>query len=206
MRTETFGFNRIRQLLYVDGKDDELLADLFHAGGNPTPQLEERLYRRYWGRLMGVAMRYMPDRETAREVVNDSFVKAFMNLSSFRGGEGDKPAVLYAWLTRITVNTAIDRLRAQRNWLTTSSIDILESHPAVEMDDRLEVGDILRLLQDLPDQHRVVFNLYELEGYAHEEIGQLLGIPASSSRVYLSKAKQELRALYINYFGGRHDG
>src|SRR5690606_38307419 len=154
----------------------------------------------------GVARRYIPLRETAREVVNDSFVKAFRKLTTFDGDGDDKKAMLEAWLVRITVNTAIDRLRAQRTLPDTVAIDGLENHPAVEMDDTLGVEDILQLLQGLPDLHRIVFNLYELEGYAHEEIAKLMDIPASSSRVYLAKAKQGLRALYIKYVGGRHDG
>jgi len=210
MDAHYIGFKRIRHLLYVDGKEDEILTDIFNdifnGRGNLTPQQEERLYRRYWGSLMGVAKRYVLDREIAREIVNDSFVKAFKRLQGFKGEGGDKPAVFKAWLVRITVNTAIDRLRAQRTLPATTSIDAVEVHPTVELDDRLQVDDILLLLQGLPDLYRFVFNLYELEGYSHEEIGKLLQIPTSSSRVYLSKAKQELRALYITYFGGRHDG
>ncbi len=190
----------------MDGKDDEYLADIFDGRAGLTAELEEKLYSQYWGKLMGVARRYVPDRETAREIVNDSFVKAFSKLSTFRGEGDDKPVMLKAWLVRITVNTAIDRWRTQRTLPEMTSIDRLESHPAVEMDDRLQVDDILRLLQGLPDLHRIIFNLYELEGYSHEEIGKMMEIPASSSRVYLAKAKQGLRALYINYFGGRYDG
>lgn len=190
----------------MDERDDDFLADIFEGRPRLTAEQEEWLYSRYWGKLMGVARRYIPNRDTAREVVNDSFVKVFRKLSTFEGKGDDKRAVLEAWLVRITVNTAIDRLRAQRVTPETVAIDRLEHHPAVEMDDTLAVEDILRMLQELPDLYRIVFNLYELEGYSHEEIGQLMAIPASSSRVYLAKAKQGLRALYINYVGGRNDG
>lgn len=190
----------------MDGKDDEYLADILNGEVILTAKLEEKLYRRYWGNLMGVAMRYIPDRETAREIVNDSFMKAFNKLSTFRGNGQNKPTILKAWLVRITVNTAIDRLRAQHKILETSSLDQLTSHPAVEMDDKLQVADMLKLLEALPDMHRVIFNLYELDGYSHEEIGKMMGIPVSSSRVYLTKAKQGLRALYHKLFEGGIDG
>lgn len=206
MEIQHFGFKRIGQLLYVDGKEDEHLTDIFKGGSDLTAQMEERLYRRYWGKLMGVARRYVLDKETAREIVNDSFVKAFGKLSTFKGEGPDKSIILNAWLVRITVNTAIDRLRALRTSPEMVSIDELERVPMVEMDDSLEIDDILQLLQRLPALHRIVFNLYELEGYSHEEIGKLMEIPTSSSRVYLAKAKQGLRALYSKYFGGRHDG
>jgi len=148
----------------------------------------------------------MPEREIAREIVNDSFVKAFRNLSTFKGEGENIVAVFSAWLQRITVNTAIDRFRAERTSPDMFGLDELENHPMVEMDDKLQVEDILMLLQHLPDTHRIVFNLYELEGYSHDEIGKMIRIPTSSSRVYLTKAKQGLRVLYHNYFGGRHDG
>ncbi|MGK6352557.1 RNA polymerase sigma factor [Parapedobacter sp. DT-150] len=210
MDTHHTEFKRIRHLLYVDGKEDgsltDILNDIFDGRALPSPPMEEKLYRQYWGKLMGVAKRYVLDRETAREIVNDSFIKAFSKLPTFRGEGTDKPAVFGAWLVRITVNTAIDRLRVQRAVPETSSIDGLENHPAVEMDDRLQLNDVLMLLEKLPDLHRIIFNLYELEGYSHEEIGKMMNIPTSSSRVYLTKAKQGLRALYTTYFGGRHDG
>ncbi len=206
MEARNFGYIRLRYLLYVDEKDDDYLADIIEGRIGLTAESEEWIYSQYWGKLMGVARRYMPDRETAREIVNDSFVKAFRKLPTFEGKGDDRKAVLEAWLVRITVNTAIDRLRAQRTLPQTVTIEGLESHPAVEMDDTLQVNEILHMLQGLPDLHRVIFNLYELEGYSHEEIGKMMGIPASSSRVYLTKAKQGLRALYVKYFGGRHDG
>src|SRR5690606_1827562 len=117
-----------------------------------------------------------------------------------------KTAVVVDRLVGITVKTDLDRLRAQRTLTDTLAIDGLASHPEVEIDDNLGVDDILQLLQGLLELHRIVFNLYELEGYSHDEIGRMMGIPTSSSRVYLTKAKQGLRALYIKYFGGRHDG
>lgn len=206
MEARNFGHTRLGYLLYVDEKDDDYLADIFDGRVGLTADFEERLYSRYWGKLMAVARRYMPDREASREIVNDSFVKAFNKLPTFQGRGDDRKAVLEAWLVRITVNTAIDRLRAQRTRPETVAIDGVESHPAVEMDNTLQVDDILRMLQGLPDLHRIIFNLYELEGYSHEEIGKMMGIPASSSRVYLTKAKQALRALYVKYFGERHDG
>jgi|GEM_PF-249885 len=201
-----FVFKLTGQLRYVDDKEDGLLADILSGRGSLTHQQEEQLYGLYWGKLMGLARRYVVDRETAREVVNDSFIKAFDGFGDFRGDDAERPAAFRAWLTRITINTAIDRLRKQRTTPESVSIDQLENHPTVEMDDRLQVEDILGLLEQLPVMQRIIFNLYELEGYKHTEIAELLEIPASSSRVYLTKAKQELRALYTKHIAGRYDG
>lgn len=209
MSTLYFELERIQHLRYVDGKEDKfvtgILDRIFNDNAVLTPEQEEGLYRQYWGILMGVAQRYVANRETAREVVNDSFVKAFNKLSSFRGKGPDRPIILKAWLIRITVNTAIDRLRSE-TLSSTLSLNGLETQLTVEMEDGLQVSDILMLLHELPDLHRIIFNLYELDGYSHKEIGEIMGIPTSSSRVYLTKAKQKLRVLYNKYFGGRHDG
>lgn len=206
MEPHNFVHTRIGYQFYVEEKDDDYLADIFNNGTALTAELEEWLYSQYWGKLMGVARRYIPNKETAREIVNDSFVKAFNKLPTFRGDGENRKAMLEAWLVRITINTAIDRLRSQRTLPEIIAIEGLENHPAAEIDSNLQIDDILHILEQLPNLHRIVFNLYELEGYSHEEIGVILTIPASSSRVYLTKAKQELRALYIKYFGGRYDG
>lgn len=194
----------------MSGKKDEFLTDtLNHISYDPpilTPQQEESLYRLCWGQMMAVAIRYIPDRETAREIVNDSFIKAFRSISSFKGDGEHKAATFRAWLVRITINTAIDRFRAERSIPETMQLDDIKDHPHVEVEDRLDIEDILMLLKELPQLHRIVFNLYEIEGYSHHEIGEMIDIPTSSSRVYLAKAKQKLRELYINYFRKGHHG
>src|SRR5690606_20903114 len=147
MEARNFGYTRLGYLLYVDEKEDDFLADIFKGRLRLTAEMEEWLYSQYWGKLMGVARRYVQNRETAREVVNDSFIKAFDKLSTFKGTGDNKKAILEAWLVRIAVNTAIDRLRAQRTSPDTVVIDGLTNHPSVEIDDTLDVEDILRLLQ-----------------------------------------------------------
>jgi len=71
-------------------------------------------------------------------------------------------------------------------------------HYSVDNGSRLEYEDMLSLIQQLPDIQRSIFNLYEIEGYSHEEIGKELGIPESTSRTYLTRAKQKLRKLYLS--------
>lgn len=73
------------------------------------------------------------------------------------------------------------------------------------MTDRLGVEDIMKLLKQLPDVQRSIFNLFEIEGYSHEEIGEMLNIPESTSRTYLTRAKQRLRKLYIKEFSVSHN-
>ena len=172
----------------------EIIAGL-HARDE---RIQERIYVHYWGYLMGISTRYFKDRNLAKEVVNDSFIKAFKTMYDFKHENSlvDFQKTFKAWLAKITVRTALDKLRSNKTALSyvEEYDDVAVTH--VEVEDKLFVQDILKLLFELPDLHRTVFNLYEIEGYSHDEISVFLTIPVSSSRTYLTRAKQKLRELY----------
>ncbi|HEY1008913.1 MAG: RNA polymerase sigma factor [Daejeonella sp.] len=150
---------------------------------------QEALYMRFYSYAMGVGLRYLPDRDDALEVVNDSFIKVFKSIESFKNEQNFKP-----WLRRIVVNTALDRRRKDlkhQNQLALEDAEYVSFAPQAIA--HLNSQDILKLLDTLPYVQRTVFNMYEIDGYNHEEIGELLQISASSSRVNLSRAKEKLR-------------
>lgn len=176
-----------------------LFQDIIVGLGAHDKRIEERIYIYYWGYLMGVATRYIKDRDAAQEVVNDSFVKAFKSMYSFnRVDDLDEfKKTFKAWLAKITVRTALDKIRIHK-----SPLSFVESYENLyvdhtEINDNLHVDDIMKLLFQLPDLHRMVFNMYEIEGFNHEEISKALVIPIGSSRTYLTRAKQRLRELYL---------
>ncbi|KEQ29653.1 RNA polymerase sigma factor [Pedobacter antarcticus] len=163
-------------------------------------RIQERVYAQFWGYLMGISTRYFKDRNIAREVVNDSFMKAFRTMYDFRHDAGPEEfqKMFRSWLAKITVRTALDKLRANKTILNYVEEYEEQSITYVGVDQELHVQDILKLLYELPEIQRAVFNLYEIEGYSHDEIAVMLTIPASSSRTYLSRAKNKLRELYKN--------
>jgi len=172
----------------------EIIAGL-HARDE---RIHERIYVHYWGYLMGIATRYFKDRNIAREVVNDSFMKAFKTMYDFKH---DNTVISFqktfkSWLAKITVRTSLDKIRSNKTLLNyvEEYEEVKVTH--VDIEDKLFVEDIMKLLYELPDLHRTVFNLYEIEGYSHDEIAEMLTIPVSSSRTYLTRAKQKLRDLY----------
>ncbi len=175
-----------------------LFQEIIEGLGNHDKRIQERIYMLYWGYLMGVATRYIQDRDAAKEVVNDSFIKAFKNMYDFKHNNvlADFQKTFKSWLAKITVRTALDRIRAGKSLL--NYVEEYTDHPAsyVDVDSKLHVDDILKLLYQLPDLHRTVFNLYEIEGFSHDEVSVMLNIPESSSRTYLTRAKQKLRELY----------
>lgn len=150
---------------------------------------QEMLYKQFYAYAMGIGMRYLSNRDDAMEVVNDSFIKVFKGIEFFNESQPFK-----AWLRRIVVNTSIDCRRKNLKHADQLELDnaVFIGNPA-EIISQLSVKDILKMLDDLPEIHRMVFNLYELDGYNHDEIAAMLNIPVSSSRVYLSRAKEKLR-------------
>jgi RNA polymerase sigma factor (sigma-70 family) len=160
---------------------------------------EELLYKTYFGYLSGVAYRYTKERNESVELINDSFVRIFKKLDSFafNGPPDEKHKAFKGWIGRITANVAIDRIRAKRAIIYLEDITS-ETHTdlAVETPDSLSYQDILTLIGSLPDIQQLIFNMHEIEGFSHEEIAAKLNIPASTSRVYLTRAKAKLATLY----------
>ena len=150
---------------------------------------QEKLYKYFYGYAMGIGMRYIFNREDALEIVNDSFIKAFQSIRSFNEENAFKP-----WLRKIIVNTAIDRRRKDLKHLQDVDLEQAEYiNTSSHIIERLTAQDILKLLDHLPVIQRMVFNLYEIDGYSHEEVSNILNIPSSSSRTYLSRAKERLK-------------
>lgn len=180
------------------GSKEKLFKEIISGLSTRDERVQERIYVQYWGYLMGVSTRYFKDRNIAREVVNDSFMKAFKTMYDFKHDNNilDFQKTFKSWLTTITVRTALDKIRAQKTALVyvEEYEEVKSTH--VNIEQQLFAEDILKLLYDLPDLHRTVFNLYEIEGFSHDEIASMLTIPVSSSRTYLTRAKQKLRELY----------
>lgn len=150
---------------------------------------QERLYKHFYSYAMGIGLRYLDDRDDVLEVINDSFIKVFKSIENFKNDQNFKP-----WLRKIIVNTALDRRRKDLKHQNQIDLEYAASVSfAPQAINDLNAQDIFKLLDSLPYMQRTVFNMYEIDGYNHEEIGDLLQISASSSRVNLSRAKEKLR-------------
>ena len=152
---------------------------------------QEMLYRLFYGYAMGVSLRYCLNRDDALEVTNDAFIKAFNAINSYDGNKSFK-----AWLRTIVVNTAIDRRRKElRHHLTIELDNASNLNHNITAVEHLNAQDILKMMQQLPPVQLTIFNLYEIDGYSHDEIAQMLALSPSSSRVYLTRAKEKLRRI-----------
>jgi len=178
--------------------DTNLISDISRSLKKADERLKERIYKHYWGYLMGVSLRYIPDRDVAKGVINDSFMKAFNHLETFVcDDEENFNRMFKAWLAKITVRTALNEIRKNKSAIYYEELS--DEHAisySENYHDKLIVEDIMNLLNKLLPLHKTVFSLYEIEGFNHEEIAEMLDIPSSSSRVYLTRAKEKLRNLY----------
>ena len=154
---------------------------------------QEKLYKHFYGFAMGIALRYCLSKDDAMEVVNDGFIKVFNTIGTY---DINKP--FKAWLRTLMVNTAIDRRRKElKHQLNTDIDDAIGLSAGTYIIENIQAQDILKLMDSLPGIQRTVFNLYEIDGYSHDEIGNMMAIPASTSMVYLTRAKEKLRKLLV---------
>lgn len=162
----------------------------------------ELLYKKFYGYMLAIILRYVRHQEDAEELVNESFVRVFGHIGKFATKEkGEEFESLFkGWLSKICVNVSIDFLRAKKMRLSLDDMDIEDKEmPFISATEELQVQDILELLKQLPELQQTIFNLYEVEGYNHEEIADMLNIPDGTSRTYLMRAKKKLKALYVSH-------
>jgi RNA polymerase sigma-70 factor (ECF subfamily) len=177
--------------------DTQLETEIVNACIKGSRKHQELLYKRFYGYAMSVSMRYAGNSDEAAEIVNDSFLKVFGKIETF-----DQSKPFRAWLRRIVVNTSIDYYRRSKKNVPFSDISYAASEESdTDAVDLLSAEEIYRIVQELPDPYRITFNLYEIEGFSHEEISAKLGIPEGTSRSNLSRAKIKLRQLVKKHLG-----
>ena len=156
-------------------------------------QAQHELYQRFAYMMNGVCLRYAANKEEAEDLLQESFVKAFQSLKTYKG-EG----ALGGWLRRIAVNSALEQYRKNRalkNWGIKVEVNESQIQIGDEAIEQLALDDLLLKIQQLPKGFRTVFNLYAVEGYTHKEIGELLGISAGTSKSQYSRARIILRTM-----------
>ena len=150
---------------------------------------QSKLVRRYSGMLMKVSRRYVSDQASAKDVVQESFILIFRYIDKFKN-----TGSFEGWIRKITVRCALQWI-GKSHFKKETSLTNLEVNDSVDpaIFNKLGIEEIKRLVAELPVGYRTVFNLNVMEGYNHNEIGELLGITESSSRSQLTRAKRLLK-------------
>lgn len=164
---------------------------LIEAVKNGDRLAAELLYRRFSATFFGICLRYARNKMDAEDILQDAMIKIFSKLNSY-----NFDGSFEGWARRIVVNTAIDFYHAQLKWRdNTDDIDYVgnDSQTSVEMTMTVDLKKILSLIQSLPEPHRLVFNLFAIEGYTHKEIAEMMGISENLSKSYLFRARKYLQ-------------
>lgn len=175
--------------------NEEQLAGLCRKGDTLAA---DELYRRYAARLLTLCRRYCGGRDEARDLMQDTLVKALEKIHSFRyKAEGS----LYAWLSRIAINIALGNIKKRRREAVADDRPIPENVPEPDTEKMSAIPQevLLKLIAGLPAARKAVLNLYCIDGYSHREIGKMLGISEKASASTLAKARVQLKQAINNY-------
>lgn len=152
---------------------------------------QELLYKKLYAFAMKICLRYADNPYEASEILNEGFFKAFTNIEKY-----DQGRPFLAWLGKIMYNASIDYYRSNLKWNQVVGLEKSEQKPTESaIEHKLDYEDLLSMIQQLPPAYRIVFNLYAVDGFSHEEIAAMTGISASTSRSNLHKARQKLQQM-----------
>lgn len=150
------------------------------------------LFKQYAGMLMTVCQRYAANREEAKDILQDSFIKIFTNIYQFRF-EGS----FEGWMKRIVANCALKMTEKKKIAFTNNEAEQNIATTDSSAVSNLTETELLKLISSLPDGYRMVFNLYVMEGFSHFEIAEMLKIEVATSRSQLAKARKLLQKQII---------
>ena len=173
---------------------EKQLLEAIHGGERAALR---RLYNRYSGYAMTIALRYVPEREDVRDVMQDSFVKILTAIDQFEyRGEGS----LKSWVARIVCNNAIEHIRANSRFTFVDDIPDVAQAP----DEEPDIGDLppellMEMIGRLPPNYRTVLNLFIFERQSHKEIASRLGIKENSSSSIFFRAKRMLAKMITDH-------
>ncbi len=169
-------------------KETELIKQCIK--NNRTAQNE--LFRKYKDTLYFTSLKYCRNEVDAEDNLHDAFITIFQKIKTYKN-----KGSFEGWMKRITIYKAIDKYKAIKPINIEIKDDILEETIAVEETENLDLEQLLKFIQDLPDQYRLVFNLYQMDGFSHKEIASALNISEGTSKSNYHRAKLILREKII---------
>lgn len=155
-------------------------------------QAQRQIYDRYSPKMLGVCRNYIGDIHHAEDILLTGFMKVFTHLKKF-----EHKGSFEGWIKRIMIHECIDYLRVKKNSFNHKNIEDVvyaEAEDNYEIVGDFSVDDIQFLIDNLPDGYKMVFNLFVIEGYKHNEIAKLLHISEGTSKSQLSHAKKMLQS------------
>jgi len=164
------------------------LTDLINECKKNNREAQNELYRRYKDTLYLLSLKYCRNEVEAEDNLHDAFITIFLQIKSFKN-----IGSFEGWIKRITIFKAIDKYKKIKPIAIEIKNDILEDTSITTEITQLSIEALLKIIQELPDQYRIVFNLYQLDDYSHREIAQILNISEGTSKSNYHRAKIILR-------------
>jgi RNA polymerase sigma-70 factor (ECF subfamily) len=180
----------------MDGKKGHNDRELVEGCLQGRRESQQQLYKKYASKMFGVCLGYAKDRDDAKDILQEGFIKVFGSLKNYKG-DGS----LEGWVRRIIVNTAIDYYRKALKERNSVDIEDARDLPVeVSVLERMQASELLELVNRLPDGARLIFNLYVVEGYTHKEIAEMLQINQGTSKSQFARARALLQDLVAKLY------
>lgn len=163
------------------------LNQLINDCKNNNRKAQEQLYRIYSPKLFAVCLKYSRNYAEAQDNLQDGFILIFKKIEqySFKGS-------FDGWLKRVMINNVLQQYRNQ-TFLSLVNEDIAEDYEVEIEEDHISMDYLLKIIQELPDRYRLVFNLYVIDGFSHAEIAEMLTINVGTSKSNLARARMILK-------------
>ena len=157
---------------------------------------QNQLYKQYSAKMLTLCMRYARTKEDAEDILQEGFVQVFTRIKQVKTTEA-----LDAWIRRIFINCALQKLRDKKNWFSLIDIDSLPDTQIINCtaEEEIDVKFLISCIQSLPLISRLVFNLYVFEGFKHKEIARMLKISEGTSKSNLFDARSNLKKQLKKY-------
>jgi RNA polymerase sigma-70 factor (ECF subfamily) len=162
---------------------------------------QKALYDLFASKMLAISMRYCKGQLEAEDVLQEAFIKVFDHIKNFRG-----ESKLYTWIKRIVINTALNHQRSKLYLYPMVDVDTLKHKEDREvLLSSFSYQDLLKMIQNLPSGCQVIFNLYAVEGYQHNEIAEMLSISEGTSKSQYARAKYLLKNMLSEQEGERYE-
>jgi len=164
------------------------LKKLIQKCAKQDRKAQEEIYRIYSGKLFGLCLKYSKNKEEAEDNLQDGFITIFKKVAQFQ-----HKGSFEGWMKRIVINTALQKYREKNVLNLVQDVDVNDEVIVEVNEDDVSLDYLLGLIQELPNQYRIVFNLYVLDGHSHREVADTLGISEGTSKSNLSRARTILK-------------
>lgn len=163
------------------------LDQLINDCKNNDTKAQEQLYRLFSSKLFAICLKYSRNYAEAEDNLQDGFLIIFDKIHQF-----NFKGSFEGWAKRIMINNVLQQYRGV-SFLELTTENISDDEPEVEIDESVSLDFLMKIIQELPDRYRLVFNLYVIDGYSHKDIADMLSISTGTSKSNLSRARMILK-------------